>query len=234
MPAQRISSQEKAYRFLKSAILDLEFRPNARLRTETIASRIHLSRTPIREALSRLEQEGLVLRDHGSGYVVRSITVKEAIDIYEVREVLEVKAVRAAIPRITRDLSRQLASYLRKAADRLRQGKLREYRDNIRAFNLAIARGTDNSYLEFLLSLMADRIRWLGAMIADCYPDYPRESLDGNRKVLAALAAGDQAAAKKAVRKHVSRARDSFMRYVIADSRSPRDRAGVTVFPGFP
>lgn len=59
------NSQETAYRFLKTAILDLEYKPNERLTAQEIASRMNVSRTPVREALSRLEQEGLVTRTGG-------------------------------------------------------------------------------------------------------------------------------------------------------------------------
>lgn len=208
------NSQEMAYRFLKTAILDLEYKPNGRLTAQEIALRINVSRTPVREALSRLEQEGLVMRTGGWGYVVRPITVKETMDLYKVREALEVEAIKEVIPIVDRDLLGRLDACLKKAEESLCKGKAGEFRYNTRAFYNVIAKATNNSYLEFMLSLIDDRIRWLGAMIADRYYDRPRESLQDNRDLLKALEVGDEAAAIAAVKKHIFGARKRFLEYV--------------------
>lgn len=207
-------SQERAYSFLKSAILDFDFKPNERLRAQEIATQLELSRTPVREALSRLEQEGFVVRAGGWGYVVKPITLKEALDVYSVRAALEVEAVKEAIPRLRDDYIVHLRMYLQKAEEKLQQKRLKEYRDNTRAFYRSIARLTDNACLDHMLSLIDDRIRWLGAMITAQHYERPQESLKGNRKILEALEARDEVAAEAAVRAHVAGAKDSYMRHV--------------------
>jgi DNA-binding GntR family transcriptional regulator len=207
-------SQERAYSFLKSAILDFDFKPNERLRAQEIATQLELSRTPVREALSRLEQEGFVVRAGGWGYVVKPITLKEALDVYSVRAALEVEAVKEAIPRLRDDYIVHLRMYLQKAEEKLQQKRLKEYRDNTRAFYRSIAKLTDNACLDHMLSLIDDRIRWLGAMITAQHYERPQESLKGNRKILEALEARDEVAAEAAVRAHVAGAKDSYMRHV--------------------
>lgn len=62
----RGSSQERAYRFIKARILDHRFAVGHRLRAQDLAEQMAISRTPVREALGRLEQEGLVRRE-GAG-----------------------------------------------------------------------------------------------------------------------------------------------------------------------
>src|SRR3972149_3590005 len=93
------NSQEKAYRFIREGIFGSEFKPDERLRAQELALRLGLSRTPVREALGRLEQEGLVRRDGGWGYVVRTMSLKEAEDVYKVRRVLELEAALEAMPK---------------------------------------------------------------------------------------------------------------------------------------
>lgn len=208
------SSQEKAYSFVKSAILDFEFKPNERLRAQDIATQLELSRTPVREALSRLEQEGLVVRAGGWGYVVKPITLKEALDVYSVRAALEVEAVKEAIPHLRDDHIVHLRTFLQKAEEKLQQKRLKEYRDNTRAYYRSIAKLTDNACLDHMMSLIDDRIRWLGAMITAQHYERPRESLKGNKKILEALEARDAAAAEAAVRAHVAGAKESYMRHV--------------------
>lgn len=212
---------EVAYSHLKKAILDLQFKPGEPIRTQGIASLLGLSRTPIREALNRLEQEGLVLRNEGRGYVVRTISIKQAMDIYDMREVLEVDAVRRAAKSITKKELKVLSAILKRAEVCLAQGRLKECRDQNRAFNLLIARACGNECLEEILSPLADRTRWLGSMITDRYTTRPRESLRDHRKILDALEAGDPDAAEDATRDLIAGARKSFTEYVI--SAKPRD-----------
>src|SRR5688572_25561436 len=113
--------QERAYTYLRDRILNLDYKPNAALRTQAIAAELELSRTPIREALSRLEQAGLVAREGGWGYRVRSISFKEAMDVYKVREALEVEAVREALPVLDEPTLAHLRTSLASAEEKLRQ-----------------------------------------------------------------------------------------------------------------
>jgi DNA-binding GntR family transcriptional regulator len=209
------NSQERAYRYLKEAILDLEFKVGTPLRAQAIAESLWLSRTPVREALSRLEQEGLVIRDDGWGYVVRPISLKEAMDIYKVREALEVEAVKESIPNLNQTHLLRMRTCLRRAKEEIRRQRLGKFRENARAFYRAVAEATGNSCLQGMLLVIDDRIRFLGALMADKHLSRPTESLEENEAVLAAMEAGDSIAAEQAVRKHVTNARETLMRYVI-------------------
>lgn len=209
------SSQWKAYCFLKAAILNLEFKPNQRLRAQDVASRLNLSRTPVREALSRLEQEELVVRDGGWGYSVKPISFKEAMDVYKVREALEVEAAKEAIERIDSQLLEQLETYLRRAEEKLKQGKVKEFRIQNKAFHNCIAKVTGNACLQTMLNMIDDRVRLLGAMILDRHVERQKEALQENLDILSALRRKDQAAVEAAVRRHVGQSRESLIKHVM-------------------
>ncbi|HYC48217.1 MAG TPA: GntR family transcriptional regulator [Burkholderiales bacterium] len=211
MNAGTPSSQEKAYRHLKSKILDLEYQPNARITANEIAQELEISRTPVREALGRLEQEGLVVSAGGWGYVVRPLSVKEALDLYKVREALEVEAVREALPNVTEPLLERLSACLDRAETAMRARRLGEFRRNTREFYRVIAKATNNACLEHMLALIDDRIRWLGALIADRHFDRPQESISDNRELLEALRRGDEAGAVRAIRQHVNGAGERLL-----------------------
>jgi DNA-binding GntR family transcriptional regulator len=102
------------YEVLRGHILDGEFPPGAPLVESALAKKLGVSRTPIREALRRLEQDTLVERVH-RGLQVRARSPAEILEIYEVRIVLEGTAARAASERYTdidRIRLRQLAASL--------------------------------------------------------------------------------------------------------------------------
>src|SRR5947207_12420520 len=88
---------ERAYRNLKAAIVEGRYRPGASLSEVGLASEHGMSRTPIREGLARLWQEGYLDRIVGHGYFVARVTVQQIHDTFDVRRLLEgAAAARAA------------------------------------------------------------------------------------------------------------------------------------------
>ncbi|MFP3239466.1 MAG: GntR family transcriptional regulator, partial [Caldivirga sp.] len=84
---------DKVYEELLNAIIQGKFKPGQVLREDKVASMIGASRTPVREALARLEREGFVVKDRRS-YVVTPITKEDVIQLYEARIPLEAMAAR--------------------------------------------------------------------------------------------------------------------------------------------
>src|ERR1700733_7844256 len=89
-----ISLSEYAYREVRQAIRDGKFPPSGRLRENEISEMLGISRTPVREALKRLESEQLVVYRAPRGFVVNSLDFEEVVDLYAVREILEGSAAR--------------------------------------------------------------------------------------------------------------------------------------------
>ena len=211
------TSQEQAYSWLRERILNLELKPKTPLRTQTIAEAIGISRTPVREALSRLEQAGLVARDAGWGYYVRPISYREAMHVYRVREALEVEAVQEALPLLNAPELAQLRRCLKGAAEKLRQRSVPEFRENTRRFHRSIALATENDLLISMLMTIEDRIHLLGAMMARFQGEHPQQSMRENLALLRALERRDEGAAIAAVRQHVASSRDVITRSMMSD-----------------
>lgn len=93
---QDMSQGEAAYAALLNAIREGQFRPGDRLREIDISTRLSLSRTPIREALRRLETDGIVEHRPRLGAVIRSLSHAEVVELYEMRVVLERTAAEMA------------------------------------------------------------------------------------------------------------------------------------------
>ena len=90
------SSGRTAYEAVMEAIRRGDYVPGARLREEEVGARLSLSRTPVREALRRLEAEGIVEHQPRSGAVVRQLSHAEVVELYEMRVVLERTAAEMA------------------------------------------------------------------------------------------------------------------------------------------
>src|SRR5690242_12502252 len=86
---------------LREAILTGQFQPGERLGQDEIAASVSVSRIPVREALLKLQAEGLVVSAPHKGYTVVELTTDEIRDIYSIRIELEGLAVRLAVPNMT-------------------------------------------------------------------------------------------------------------------------------------
>ena len=100
----RQSLVDVAYVALRDAITSGTLLPGARLREAALAKHFAVSTTPIREALRRLDREGLVRLAPNRGAVVTEFNLREILDLFEIRELLECGAARRAANQTSRDV----------------------------------------------------------------------------------------------------------------------------------
>src|SRR6266478_1264515 len=102
-PAQleNLTLWQRAHDHLREEILAGRLQPGTELAEVALSEQLGVSRGPIREAIGRLAAEGLVTVRPRRGAIVRSLSPEELIESYQVREALEVLAVRLAVPRMT-------------------------------------------------------------------------------------------------------------------------------------
>ena len=144
-----LTLSQRVYQHLREEILSDRLPPGTELSEVAISTELAISRGPIREAMGRLAAEGLINIRPRRRAEVRSLTPQELIDAYEVREALEVLAVRLAVPRVTEaDLTRldqlidQMADHAKRTPSGTFRGERRIPRDTLRAEReLQAARG---------------------------------------------------------------------------------------------
>jgi GntR family transcriptional regulator, rspAB operon transcriptional repressor len=90
------SRQQRAYKYVKNQILNLEYKPSQNVTDVEIAEKLDISRTPVREAMVRLEQEGLLVSEHRRGWKVYAMTLEDIEDIFEIKITLEPMMVKKA------------------------------------------------------------------------------------------------------------------------------------------
>lgn len=204
------NAQEKAYQFIKEAIIGFQLKPDQRLIAAELATALGASRTPIREALSRLEQEGLVTRAGGWGYLVRSMQITDVLEMYKVREALELEALTEAFPNLDDGLKAQLRKALEKAR-KCKSSAVKFVALN-RVFHNMIASATHNELLRYMLSFIGDRVKLTGAMAIMQAPERMAEVIAENFAILDAIEAGDLPAALAAAQLHIRNGRDHVVR----------------------
>src|ERR1700745_3029365 len=105
---ENLTLWQRVYDFLREEILSERLAPGAELQEVALAEELGVSRGPLREAIGRLAAEGLVTVRPRRGAVVRSLSKDEFLELYQVREALEVMAVRLAVPKLEADDFAQL------------------------------------------------------------------------------------------------------------------------------
>src|ERR671935_3026513 len=100
MALENLTLWQRVYEYLRQEILAERLHPGAELQEVPLSEELGVSRGPIREAIGRLAAEGLVTVRPRRGAVVRSLSKDEFLELYQVREALEMMAVRLAVPRL--------------------------------------------------------------------------------------------------------------------------------------
>jgi DNA-binding GntR family transcriptional regulator len=145
------------YELLKRDIGTQDIEPGRRLYETDIAARYGASRTPVREALTRLLREGLIEKV-GRAYVVRAFSVDDVRYIYQVRESLECLAVRMAVQNASDDEIVELGNKLESMNEAAMRRDIEDYLHLDREFHLLIGKYSKNSFLESELRDLHDKV----------------------------------------------------------------------------
>ena len=191
---------ERAYRNLKAGIVDGRYRPGESLSEVSLAGQHGMSRTPIREGLARLWQEGYLDRVVGHGYFVARVTVQQIHDTFDVRRLLEgAAAARAAELATEGDVDRIRGLAL------VPIGSDRDYRRSEAAnvqFHLAIASCARNTMaLELIERCLAhvDRFMSLGVN----FGQFTENATDAHLLIVDAIGRHDPSAARARMEEHL-------------------------------
>lgn len=210
-----MSDRRSVYEQLKQAILDNDLQPGQQLVETALAEKFAVSRTPIREALTRLEQDGLATPKR-RGLFVRERSPQEIFDIYEIRCSLEAKAGQFAAQRRTEyDLQRlRRAVASAETVDREKSGAMME---NNRAFHRAVWAATHNETLQDLLErLDLHLVRYPETTLA--FPGRWDKATAQHAAVVEAIGRSDAAAASELMAQHFQEALDIRLKLAHWDS----------------
>ncbi|GAB7007411.1 GntR family transcriptional regulator [Nocardioides sp. AN3] len=190
---------------LQERILAGTLRSGERLREAQVATLLDVSRVPVREALRRLEFDGLVEILPRRGATVRHLTLKDVEELFDVRESLEVLVARLAARHVSEHGVARLEEALSAAEDAYRCGDQRAIAAANAAFHEVMLEITDSDLLQSLMRMVSGRVRWLFQLThfrADLGQRTEHHALleairDGDEDVAAALAFAHVARGRK-------------------------------------
>ncbi|MGQ9584513.1 MAG: GntR family transcriptional regulator [Anaerolineae bacterium] len=204
---------------LREAILNGYFEPGEKLDQDHIAAEFEVSRTPIREALRRLEAEGFVeVRPHYGVYIARP-SAQDIQEIYDVRKLLEPEIVRRVVPSLPQHVLDRLEERLARAQAYLEAGDIaRAFEADI--FDETVRRLSPNRLLGDILSGLGNRIMMVRRFSEFQSRSHITESLADHQGILRAMQERDRERAAELMRAHLEKFEVRTLEFVRSNTRA--------------
>lgn len=194
---------DSAYERIRNDIVAGQLMPNERLVEADLTESLQVGRLAVRTALTRLEQEGLVVRERNRGARVRRVSEAEAVEILQVRAVLEAFAAAQAALNATDDEIAQMRATHDEMSKWLKAHEMLAFSEsNERLHGYIIAAARHSVAAQMIANLRAQIVRFQFRTVL--VPGRPKVSLAEHKVIVNAIANRDPDAAAAAMREHVS------------------------------
>jgi DNA-binding GntR family transcriptional regulator len=171
---------------LRRAIVGGDLRPGQRVRQEEVAETLGVSVAPVREALRVLEQEGQVVYRPRRGYFITELRAADLMEIYALRQVLEERAVRAALPGLDEDAIGRIALAARDCADAAHRADVVTELAANRQFHFGIMENPDQVHTLRLIRLLWDSTEAYRALYYNSAEERS-ETVESHERILRAV-----------------------------------------------
>ena len=206
------SLTDQACNLIKEVILSDKYSPNERLNEVELSNSLGVSRGPIREAFQRLSYEGLVKLVPNKGAFVISFSSKEVEDIYELREYLEIMAVKLASKRSDQSDYRKLSDLL-KATERMIEKNRYTFYPWDSDFHLQIVKCTKNQKLEEYINKLYTQMRLIRHR-SGSKEGRAAEAFKEHAEICKALCDGNGEKAEQLMVNHIRTSKDNVMQLI--------------------
>jgi len=156
---KEISLTHKIYKNLKEDIINLRFKEDSIITEKELAERYKVSKTPVREALKKLNSEGFIEVLPRKGYFIASISVEDLKNIFQIRMILEVGASEIAIANASLNDIEKLKEIANTKVKTINSKSYIEYSEINYRFHLLIAKSTNNNMLANMIEGVLNQLR---------------------------------------------------------------------------
>ena len=207
-----ISIRERVYLHIKDLILDGEFKAGDRLVERELAERLNISRTPIREALFRLESQGFVKTVPRKGVIVADISEKEIIEVFTILSSLEVLAAKLAVQKLDDEMKNKFTGNIMKVQEFL-NNPAEDAAELRRELNHLLYSSAKNVKLYEMLSGLSDYIRAF-AKIGHKNPGRAKQSMEEHLKIMEAIVNKEMEMAEYLTKIHIENSKKAYIEAV--------------------
>lgn len=194
--------RDVVYESLRTTIISGKIPVSERIIEKEYAEKLKISRTPIREALKRLQSEELVEYIPKYGVVVKAVTKNDALEVFKIRESLEILVINNTIDNITENEICQIKKLLDLTEIKNSEGDLEEVQRLFKEFNTCIYKASKMNRLPLMISQLNDYLHhFRNISILD--EARRKNAISEHRKILEAIINKDRTAAEEFIKKHL-------------------------------
>lgn len=195
--------KDRAYEIIKAKILDGTYAPGAFLSERTQAEELGMSKTPVRAALERLSDQGLVTTSQQRGVFVRELNAEEIGDLFDFRIALETAVVRRLAEAGRRELPAQLKTNLQQQQACIKIGDTQKFVALDIEFHLGLARADGNSVIVSAMEQQTIRLQRVVSRIMQREPALLKRSIEDHRLIHESIVKKDPASASAHMLQHL-------------------------------
>ena len=203
------SLRELALEHLRNSIIDGTLKMGQTLSERGISEELGVSKSPVREALAQLRDEGLVSIEPQKGARVFSLTEAEVTQICDFRQAIETAAFELALARDPDGLAEEMTRVVKDMEDARREGNEREYLQLDTAFHHLLFKHAGNDYLTASYTRYVGKIAALRTHLAKL-PRHTDLSFEEHRGIAAAVRKGDMGKIRRLLAEHIDRTRQAY------------------------
>lgn len=190
---------------IRTAIMNGTLQPRERLMELQLAEELGVSRTPIREALRKLELEGFIVMVPRKGAYVADLSFKDIADVFEIRAALEGLAAGLAAERITEDELDSMERLLVGKQEAITQGDIDKLVEVDTSFHELLYKASRNARLATIISNLREQIQRF-RLTSLSFPGRNKESLKEHKQLVEAIQARDSQLARQLAQEHIENA----------------------------
>ena len=204
------SLETRVYNELQEAILSEQFKQGESLTEHFLTEKLGVSRTPVRSALQRLEEEGLVSLIPNRGAVVIGITKEDLVDIYKIRMRLEGLASAMAAKKMTDEDKQKLSETLALSEFYIQRGDTEHIKELDTVFHRTIYEASGSRMIERILSDLHRNTKAYRRQ-SICVPGRLEKMMEEHREILSALLSGSAEEAEQLTSAHIAHALENML-----------------------
>ena len=203
------SLRELALEHLRNSIIDGSLKMGQALSERSISEELGVSKSPVREALAQLRDEGLVMIEPQKGARVFSLTEEEVTQICDFRQVIETAVFELALARNPNGLAEEMTRIVKDMEDARKNGNEKEYLQLDTTLHHLIFKYAGNDYLTASYTRYVGKIAALRTHLAKL-PKHTELSFEEHRRIAAAARKGDMKEIKRLLAEHIDRSRQAY------------------------
>lgn len=205
--------KRSVYNYLYKAIKSGEIKAGQTLTERGLAEKLGVSRTPIREALRKLEEIGLVKYEPHKGVKVITLSLEKVTNLYEVRELLEGLAARTLAKLADDEMIKELNGYIEKAENEAKANNVEELSQINTQFHQTLARLSKNDYLKDIMNMLQTHINLMMSTSLS-YSGRPLENIEEHKMIIEAIKSGDAELAEATAKYHVRKSKENALKKI--------------------